>query len=74
VILFARRKAQSTPGNGHCGIRGDHVNVIRSKDHAVPDLDDGHGRFFGDEFGQHAAMFGVEMLNQDESHSRVCGT
>jgi hypothetical protein len=45
--------------------------VIRLDPHAVLHFDDRHGCRAGDQLGEHAFVFGIEMLNEDESHSGV---
>src|SRR5215469_3749073 len=58
-------------GNGHGGVWRDDINVIGFDGHAVSDFLDAHGGFFGKKFGEHAVMFGVEMLNEDEGHAGI---
>ena len=57
--------------NGHGGIGRNDVDVIGLDLHAILHFDDGHGCGAGDQLGEHAFVLGIEMLNEDESHSGV---
>ena len=47
--------------------------MMRLNGHAIGDFLDEHSRLLGEEFSEHAVMGGVEMLDDDESHSSICG-
>jgi len=59
--------------NGHGGVGGNDVNLIRLDRHAIGNFFDAHGGFLREEFSEHAVMGGVEMLHEDEGHAGIGG-
>ena len=69
----ARLELQGAVGNGHGGVRGNDVNMVGLDGHAIGYFADAHDGLFGNEFGEHAFVFGIQMLDQDEGHACVLG-
>ena len=57
--------------DGDSCVRRNHVHVIRANLHAMHDFHDGNLRAPAEESAQHAFVARVEVLDEDERHSRI---
>ena len=65
------RQLQTAVLHRQAGVRRDQIDIVRLDHHSVADLTHGHGRAPAEQFGQHALMIGVKMLDQNVSEPAI---
>src|SRR5215470_273260 len=71
ALLLARPQAQRAVCDRHVRVGWDDINAVRFDAHAIIDLLDRHVGGSGQQFSENAFARGVEVLHEDEGHTRV---
>src|SRR5207253_351986 len=71
VGFLAGPQLQRVVGDGHGGIGGNHEEMIGHDVHAVLDFGDFDLGVLGQQVGEDAVVFGVQMLDENVGHAGV---
>jgi hypothetical protein len=72
-VVRTRRDGQKAIGERHVGVRLDHIRAVRHHFGAVLSLDDFDGGARAENAGELAFLMRIQMLNDDQRHSRFVG-